>query len=54
MTTPIQCLEESHEKLRSKVATVENAIVELRTDMKWIRWMLFIDVTTQEGASIDL
>ncbi len=40
MTTQLQRLEESHEKLRGRVRTIEDTIVELRTDMKWVRWFI--------------
>ena len=49
MTTQVERLEEIQEKLRGRVDTIEQTIVELRTDMKWVKWILMIGIPVVIG-----
>ena len=49
MTAQAERLEEIQEKLRGRVDTIEQTIVELRTDMKSVRWILMIGIPVVIG-----
>ena len=49
MTAQAERLEETQEKLRGRVDTIEQTIVELRTDMKSVRWIPMIGIPVVIG-----
>ena len=44
MATQIDRLEQNHEKLRDRVGDNDKLVAELRTDIKWIKWGMFVVV----------
>lgn len=44
MTTQLDRLDEKHEKLREKVNDNDKLVAELRTDIKGIKWGMFVVV----------
>lgn len=44
MATQIDRLEQNHEKLRDRVDDNDKLVSELRTDIKWIKWGIFVVV----------